>query len=437
MASLTLVIAVSISAVVLMLSPAYALIAYIGALVLCPYYLRTELGTLNFPVHRIVILAVYASLLIRKNQIDKFNFIWPDKFVIACFACNLLAGVFTMPNVMQLLENQSGRLFDMALPYFAVRLIITNKQRYILFLKGVLCIAGILAIPAFYESVTRHNLFNNLFSFTTIQRAEGTRAIPKWGLYRAGATFGNAIQLGIFFAMAGGVCAGLLKNIRRHIWFYSIGIGLTLLGVLSSMSTGSFLAAIVTISFIAYYRYRWYWKQAIVTLVIMCAVVEIISNRHFYEVIDRVALRSQTAWYRSRLIEVAFFEGGMSGHWLFGYGLADPGWSKKIDGRSYTDMVNHYLLILSQFGLVGFIPFCGLIITSVKKLFEKFWLLQLDCDRWFVWSLAGVLFGLLITFNSVSIFPPCRNFFYVILGLCGALPQILYRDAKLELQRVK
>ena len=116
----------------------------------------------------------------------------------------------------------------------------------------------------------------------------------------------------------------------------------------------------------------------------------------------------------------------MTRTWLTGYGLADPGWHAKIDGRSYTDMVNHYLLILSRFGLLGFIPFCGIIVTAVKKLFENFWLLDRDCDIWLVWCLAGALFGVLLTFNSVSIFTPCRNFFYMILGLCGALPAILH-----------
>jgi len=427
----TILVAASVSVLVLLLSPVYALIAYIAVLVWYPDDLSVQVGTLNFPVGRIVILALYLNLFVRTNLPRKFKLIWPDRLVIACFICNVLAGAYTMPNVTQLLENQSGRFFDMALPYFAVRLIITDRQKYILLLKGVLCVAAILAIPSFYQSITDRNPLS--FGASYLTRLAGRR----YGFARAYATFGNSIQLGVFFAMSGGVCAGLLRSVRERIWLYRIEVGLTLLGVFSTMSSGSLLAAIAIIFFIAFYRYRRYWKEAVITLVIMCTVVEVVSNRHFFEVIDRFALNPRTAWYRARLIEVALFEGGMSGHWLTGYGLADPGWSKKIDGRGHTDMVNHYLLILSEFGLVGFIPFCGLIITAVKKLFERFWLLHRECDIWSVWCLASVLFGVLVTLNSVSIFPPCRNFFYIILGLCSALPQILHRDAKLELQRIK
>lgn len=420
MANLTLVIAASISTVVLVLPPVYALIAYIGALVLCPFYLTTQLGTLNFPVHRIVILAVYANIFLRTDLPNRFKLIWLDKLVIILFVCQVLAGITTSPNMMVLLENRAGRFFDMALPYFAVRFIITDKQRYILFLKGVLCIAAILAIPSFYESLTEHNIFYK------------TGHVRRFGLARAAATFGNTIQLGIFFAMAGGACAGLLKSIRKNIWLYKTGIVLSLLGVISSMSYGSLATGAGAISFMVFYRYRRYWRQAVVAVVIMCAAVEIVSNRHFFEVVDRfVPGNRRNCWYRTRLIEMALFEGGMSDHWLTGYGLAEPGWGPRIDGRSYTDMVNHYLLILSRFGLIGFIPFLLMIGTAIKTLFERFWLLWSDGDRWLVWCLTGALFGVIFALNSVSIFPPCRNFFYIILGLCGALPTIL-RNGKVS-----
>ena len=89
----------------------------------------------------------------------------------------------------------------------------------------------------------------------------------------------------------------------------------------------------------------------------MCACVEIISNRHFYDVISRFTFSGSSAWYRSRLIEVALFQGGMSGHWLTGYGWGvDPGWGAIIYGRPRSDIINQYLLVLCKYGLVGLVP---------------------------------------------------------------------------------
>lgn len=89
-------------------------------------------------------------------------------------------------------------------------------------------------------------------------------------------------------------------------------------------------------------------------------------------------------------------------------------------------MVNHYLLILCRYGLVGFIPFCGLIVSAVRKLFEKFWLLNRDGDTWLVWCLAGSLLGVLLACHTLSLFGATRNFFYIVLALCAALPTILH-----------
>ena len=116
--------------------------------------------------------------------------------------------------------------------------------------------------------------------------------------------------------MTGGMCLGLVKNLRKNKSVYKMLMVLMFLGCFSAMSSGGLLAMVGALLFIGFYKYRYYWKQAVVGIVIMCVVVEVLSNRHFYDVIDRFCFNSATAWYRGRLFEVAFFEGGMSGHWL-------------------------------------------------------------------------------------------------------------------------
>lgn len=52
------------------------------------------------------------------------------------------------------------------------------------------------------------------------------------------------------------------------------------------------------------------------------------GNRHFYNVIGGFTINPATAWHRTRLIEVVLFEGGVSDHWLTGFGWSDP-WVRK------------------------------------------------------------------------------------------------------------
>lgn len=202
-------------------------------------------------------------------------------------------------------------------------------------------------------------------------------------------------------------------------------LSLMALGVFSSMSSGPILAAMLAVMFIAFYRYRRYWKIVVVFLIIMFSLVEIISNRHFYDVIGRFTFDSRTAWYRSKLIDVALFQGGMSSHWLTGYGLIDPGWSSKIDNRDHTDVVNHYLLVLCRYGIIGLIPFIVVIVSAFKMIIKSFQESILERDRWLIWCLAGALFGLLVSMFTVSLFGPPTSIFYILFGFCGVLPIIL------------
>ena len=165
----------------------------------------------------------------------------------------------------------------------------------------------------------------------------------------------------------------------------------------------------------------------------MCASVEIISNRHFYDVLGDFTFSSRTAWYRSRLIDVALFEGGMSNHWLTGFGYnVDPGWGPRLDGRSYTDTVNHYILELHRFGLVGLVPFLAINIVAAKRLRKAYLASALTADRWLVWCVSGALSGLWAAMMSVSLFGPPTTVFFMLLAFAGLLPDAVGEPAKVR-----
>jgi len=178
----------------------------------------------------------------------------------------------------------------------------------------------------------------------------------------------------------------------------------------------------LALTFILFFKYRQNWKLAVGVIIAGCLVVEVLSNRHFYDVISRFTFNANTAWYRGRLIEVALFEGGMSGHWLTGFGFVDPRWTDLIDHRNHTDIVNHYLVILCRFGLVGFIPFVLVVKEMIKRLVKAYKLCKAEADQWLIWCLGGQLYGLFGAMFSVSLFGQPRTFFYILIGIAGAMP---------------
>ena len=415
MESVTLLVAVVGCLLVLYVRPIYGLAVYIILSIWYPYGVgNLTIGTIDFSAGRIVIIALFIKILFTTDIVGRFKVIWLDRLVVILFLAEIIAGLTTI-ETMKLIENRSGDFFDMALPYFVVRLIVTTKEEYLSLLKALVWSVAILAIFAFYETITGNNLL----------KLGRSLAVPEVRLkyfHRAQVTFRISIYFGVFCAMVGALCMGLVK---KGSLLYKILIVLIFTGSFSSMSSGGLLALMGAIGFLCFYRFRRRWKEAIIGIIIMCGLVEIISNRHFYDVIGRFTFSSSTAWYRSKLFEVAFFKGGMSGHWLTGYGFEEPGWGLKIDHRDHTDMVNHYLLELCRYGLVGFIPFCAVIITAIKKLFSGFWLLANNEDTWLIWCLAGGLFSVLLAFNSVSLFGQPMIMLYMMFGFCAIVPAVV------------
>ena len=431
MQELTLLIASIASVIILCSSPIYGLIVYVAAFAWYPTYLAVPVGTIDFTVRRIVILAVFARMFLMTDLPKRFRFILLDKIVITYFAAQLLAGASTATSLMPFLENRAGTIFDTVLPYFAVRMIIRDKQQYLALLKAIVIIAVPLAIIGFYECLTGKNPVGFMQKYCSWRVAE--EYFPRYGFFRARVTFFHSIMYGLFFAIFGPICAGVLTNVKKYKTLYCLGLGLMGVGVFSSMSSGPWLATLLAVPFIAFYRWRKHWKLAVATIILMCGLVEIISNVHFYDVFSRFTFSPETAWYRRQLIHVALFEGGMSGHWITGHGpFTDPGWGPKIMGMSGTDMVNHYLLVLSGYGLVGLVPFLAMNVAVIKKLVDAYKASILNSDKWLIWCLSASLFGLAGAFMSVSLFGPPTTIYYMMIAFAGAMPAVVAKRGSLR-----
>lgn len=417
MEGVTLLVGVAAAVATFFLTPVAGLIIYIALLAWYPTFLSIKIGTVDFTVCRILILAIYANLFLFTNLAKGFRFIWLDRLIILYFLAQVSAGLMTTTPLI-LLENRAGAVFDTVLPYFAVRIILTNKRGYLILLKGILFSALPLAVLGIYQCLSGHN-------FLSFVPGYFNELDQRFGFYRATIAFSVSIMFGLYFAMLGPVCTALFATAGKNKWFYGFALVLMAVGVFSSMSSGPFLSAMLSAAFIAAFSFRRFWKPIVLMLVVACGMVEVISNRHFYDVLGGFTFNPKTAWYRSKLVDVAVMQGGMAGHWIAGYGFEEPGWSEKIDHRDRTDIVNHYLLILARFGIIGLIPFAAILAAVVNNLRNSFRRSISGEDKWLIWSLAGTLFGLSVTMFSVSLFGPPKTILYILFGFCGIIPRIV------------
>jgi len=424
MEGLTLLLAIVLSVLIITLPLKYWPVLFLIGLAWYPSNLTLKIDTMDFSLCRILILAVYIKIFM-SNILSSFKLILLDKLIIVYMLAQIVAGAFTSGSFGAFLEYRIGMAFDLLMPYFAIRITLRQKSEYITILRGMLLVAAPLACLGLYQSITGVNLFAPLKAYAAWGSTE-VMELSRLGLYRANVTFSICILFGLFFSTLGPVCIGLLLVSKRLRFQHICGILLTIVGVISSVSSGPILGVLLSYLFIMFYHYRRHWKAVTTIIIICCLIIEVLSNRHFYDVLGGLTLSPQTAWYRSRLISVALFEHGMSGRWIFGYGYGiDPGWSAKIDSRSHTDIVNHFLCILSFYGMVGLLPFLAVVFETFRSLVKAFHLRITNADRWLVWCLTGSIFGVVGAMNTVSLFGQINTVFYMVLGMCGSMPGLM------------
>ncbi len=421
MEPVTLLIAAIGSLAVFSVRPIMGIIFYVAVLAWYPSYLTLKVGTLDFSASRIVILALYASILFRTKLAQQFKWCWLDRLLIIALLGTVISGMMNEP-FWKIVENRSGTAFNTLLPYFAVRMIVTSREKFLTVLKGFLVIGTPLAIVGAYQSLTGHNPVGFLHQYGAWTPREAHRYF-RYGLYRAEVTFSVSILFGLFFAMIAPCCAGLWGHIKHLRLPIAAGIGLMLIGLVSSASSAAFLAGLVALLLLSMFPIRRYWPALLIVLVAGCIFVEVFSNRHFYSVPASFTFSSATAYYRIGLIEEAF-GGGMTGHWIEGYGLI--GMQPDRLGWVHWDLTNQYIGILARFGLLGLLPFLVVIVASLIRLRRAFVLASPNkADQWMIWCLLASVAGILIAMNTVSLFDQSGNLFYILLGLSGAMPVIL------------
>ena len=415
----TLLIALVGSIGIWVTTPRKALAVYMAVLLLYPQYIVLYIGSVSLSATRILGFVLMAKML-RRGSFNHFNWNRMDTFVLAAYLGKTSATIFTT-DLLKLIERRGGLLLDTIIPYFCVRLILTSMDDILAMLKSLSSLAIPLAGIGVYQSITGQDPYLFLLLGQEMPYVPEIRQ----GFYRAVGPLGNPINFGLVMSGLFPLCLGMTgfrktqKNWVQSGWLYA------LIGAVSSMSSAAFFSIAVSTGWILFYRFRRSWL--VILLVSLAAIfsVEMISNRHFYQVFDRVALNPKTARYRVGLTEEAF-GGGMKGHWLVGYGLVgigeEEGANEDFDWE-HQDLVNIYIGILATTGLLGLLPYLCLNILYYKWLFQLFAAASSFSTKWLVWCFLGALFGWNVAMLTVGAFG-VNTHLHVFFGIISNLKLI-------------
>jgi hypothetical protein len=410
----TLAIAVFCSILVLFLRPAYGLATYITILIWYPDYLRASIGTIDLSVGRIVI----AVLLLRclcDNRL-RSRFVWSRLDTLVTLSMVVYVGIYCMTRpLLMAVENRGGFLLDTFFVYFTVRLIITDKQKLMSFVKCASIALAALAILGATECITHHTFFLQLKRYRPWNTPLGEISPQgRWGLARAVGPFSHSIMFGSCFVMFLPLIWAL--RYQRSIWSilaYPLS-AIIIIGALSCMSSGPWVMLAVLILCLAFERFKRYVKPILITLVLSCVFIGFASNRPFYHVFYSYINPVGGQWYqRAKLVDYAIED--FDNWWLTGYEGRDPRWG----GRS-TDANNEFILAGINYGILGVAALCmvlaaafrGLSITSKETTNPQL--------KSLYWSLGSLLVCIIIIWQGVSFFGQPVSLFYLMLGIIGS-----------------
>ncbi len=376
-------------------------------------------GSLDFTVHRILLLIAWSRVIIRGeinisrlNALDIVMLVWA---LAATVTHTILVGTSGA------LINRLGFIYNALGFYFIFRILIVDIEDVMRLGRALAILMIPLAISMVVEVTTRQNWFSMFGGVSPL-------AAIRDGEVRAQGAFRHPILAGTFGATTLPLVMMLWWKSTAGKWLALAGFVASITIVLAPSSSGPQLALVFVLFGMLMWRFRysvravrWVSLLALVTLhFFMHAPVWFLMNR-----LGNVL--GGHGYHRALLIDQAVNH--LHEWWLVGttYTAHWMPYSLPIN-PDMVDITNYYLRMGVDGGVVTMVLFIGVLsiaFGSIGRTIKAFD--AADCgvtEKIVVWALGVSLLGHAVSFLSVSYFDQIVVFWYMLLGAIGSTRDI-------------
>jgi len=312
-------------------------------------------------------------------------------------------------------------ILDVALPYYVASRSLRDAKMFRDVAMSLVVMAMLLSLIGVFESVKYWLLYANLSTALGIDWDYGSY-LGRSALLRAQAATGQPIALGFIFVVAISLHAVVYRyiNASKKIWW--LGFLLLVGGLISTVSRGPWVAAIVALVVFRMAGPRAFGGFMKAGLVVGMIVGVVLISPFSATVIDHLpfvgTVEAENVVYRQRMLE-ASLQIIMQNPWFgssdYMYQLVDL--DLVIGGM--VDIVNTYVGIGLANGLVGLVSFVGVFATAAVTIIAS--MLRLpdpDCEeRTIGQGLLGCLAGTLVTIATVSSITIIPLLYWTVAGM--------------------
>ena len=359
----------------------------------------------------LVILLPAFFTLRRQPGVVRFGRLWPDRLLLAYLL--LLALLYLRETTLtDSLRQSLYLLIDVFLPYYVASRGLRQIQDFRDTLLAFTLAAMILALIGLFEYTRHWLLYRALLDALNIDWGL-MGYLGRGGSLRAAASTGQAIALGYVLAVAIGFYLFLQASASSRLQRWLGGLLLTA-GLFASLSRGPWIgAAVMLTSFIASGRqaFKRLFLLAMAGLLALPLLMVIPGGQKLLDLLPFIgSVEKENITYRERLIDNSLIVIERN-PWL---GSVDyrktPEMQSMIQGEGIIDVVNTYLGIALETGLVGlslFTAFFATILLGLRRATRRLPRHQEEArtlGRALLATLCGILV-IIFTVSSISIIP--------------------------------
>ncbi len=390
-----------------------AIAAFLAGAILIPMDQILVIGSMHFPMLRVLLLFGMARIL-RVKASSKSEILgggW-NKIDLALIVLTLVTAV----NGILLYQDSARVIFELgglftAFGYLLLRSLIRDEQDVMLTLRAFAWVAAVVAGIMIYEQATGRNPIYGLLGgahaevYGSVMEREGRRATGPFGHPILAGTFG-AISLPLF--------VGLWWKDKRHHTSALVGIVAAAVIPFAANSSTALLGFIGGLVALCFWPLRKQMRLIRWVILLTLITLHLVMKAPVWHLISRIDLSGgSSSYHRFQLINQCILH--FSDWWLMGtkyYG--DWGWD-------LWDLSNQFVGIADTSGLIPLGCFVTMIIFGFKYLGRARKAFGGDRKReLFIWAMGSSLFANVVAFFGIGYFDQTIVAWYALMAMISA-----------------
>lgn len=401
-----------------------ALIAFLSAAILVPMDQVLLIGSVHFPMLRVLVLFGFARIAKSGSWSTKNLFAGGINkidlslllFAIATAGCGILLFQNSAAVVFQL-----GSFLSAVGVYLILRNLVRDEVDVLRLIEVFAILASGIALIMIYERATGHNPYALLGG----ARAHVYASImARADRFRAMGCFSHPILAGTFGAILLPMFVGLWLRDRKYRKTALMGIASATVITMASNSSTPMLGYLGGILALCLWPIRGWMRVLRWGILGTLVSLHMAMKAPVWHLISRIDLAGgSSSYHRYQLVDQCIRH--FSDWWLIGVkDTADWGWDM-------WDTANQYVGTAESSGLITLILFLAIIVYGFKYLGDARKATKDKKRAWFLWALGAAMFANVVSFFGISYFDQTV---VVWSGLLAAISVAIFAPHAKELQ---